>query len=162
MQRTRSSVFETIKDLIDGAVFFDLFAAAGGMGIEALSRGARLAHFVENHPTALALLRANLSACGIVEASYRIHPADALGFVEAGGLGERNGAIVFADPPYGGDIIPSLLANFERMAYDQAQLIVMEHRGRIDLAPFPGLSLEKEKVFGETRVTYLVPTRRRS
>jgi len=59
--RTRESVFNALQDEVRGAVFVDLYAAAGGVGIEALSRGASFVHFVERDAVALAALEENLA-----------------------------------------------------------------------------------------------------
>ena len=90
------------------AVFIDLFAGSGAVGIEALSRGARHAIFVENHPSGVALLRRNLKSLGIaVENGTGKFPGGAeillLDAVAALELLERRGTradFVFSDPPY--------------------------------------------------------------
>ncbi len=64
--RLRQTLFDILAAQIEDAVFLDLFAGSGAVGIEALSRGARHAIFVENHPAGLAVLRRNLASLDIV------------------------------------------------------------------------------------------------
>lgn len=75
----------------------DLFAGSGALGIEALSRGAREAHFVELASRSLAALRANLTAVGADDEAV-VHRGDAVKFAAKLGTGEFD--IAFADPPY--------------------------------------------------------------
>jgi 16S rRNA (guanine966-N2)-methyltransferase len=100
--RVRESIFDILESRFDlsGTVVADLFAGTGALGIEALSRGASQAIFVERHPLALAALRKNISA--LFGGSP---PATVVGqAVEPwleGGCGGRAGFdVVFADPPY--------------------------------------------------------------
>src|SRR5579859_1944240 len=74
--RVREALFSMLGE-IDGARVLDLFAGSGALGIEALSRGAASATFVEHAPPALAALRANLAALGLGERS-RVVDGDAL------------------------------------------------------------------------------------
>ena len=107
MQRTKSSVFETIKGSIPGCVYADLYCASGGMGIEALSRGAAFVHFVERDRRQLAALRENLDLCGVSSGAYRIHAMDVDEALSSSLKDAQDLQIVFADPPYGaGDLQP--------------------------------------------------------
>src|SRR6202046_3200410 len=63
--RLRETLFNVLAPRIEGAVFADLYAGSGAVGIEALSRGARLVYFVDRAPPAIAAIRANLAALGI-------------------------------------------------------------------------------------------------
>src|SRR5580698_829827 len=100
-ERLRESIFDILvhryADALDGARVVDLFAGSGALGIEALSRGASFALFVDNGSEARALLRANVEALGL-GGVMRIWRADAtkLGRAPAGGPF----ALAFVDPPY--------------------------------------------------------------
>lgn len=65
--RLRETVFNILQNEIEGSEFLDIFAGSGAMGLEALSRGASLAIFIENHPLAIRCLKANLKSLGIEE-----------------------------------------------------------------------------------------------
>ncbi|MGA8108481.1 MAG: 16S rRNA (guanine(966)-N(2))-methyltransferase RsmD [Acidobacteriaceae bacterium] len=97
--RLRETLFNVLAPRIGGAVFLDLYAGSGAVGIEALSRGAQEAIFVEQAEAALRTIRANLTALGI-RGGYALE-ARAVGaglrrLAEAG----RAADIVFLDPPY--------------------------------------------------------------
>jgi 16S rRNA (guanine966-N2)-methyltransferase len=97
-ERVREAVFSalTSMDAVDGARVLDLFAGTGAMGIEALSRGAATATFVDADETAIAMVRANLLRTGFTEQA-KVVRGDAVRFVET-----ASGAfdLVLADPPY--------------------------------------------------------------
>jgi 16S rRNA (guanine966-N2)-methyltransferase len=87
-----------VQPSLPGARVLDLFAGSGALGLEAISRGALLADFVEIHPRSLRALADNIDALGAKE-WVSIHRADALRFIEPLGAGAYD--VAFADPPYG-------------------------------------------------------------
>jgi 16S rRNA (guanine966-N2)-methyltransferase len=87
-----------LGDAIKGARILDLFAGSGSIGIEALSRGARYGDFVENNPSALHALKANIAKIRVGK-DARVFKQDAIQFVER--LPEGRYDVAFADPPYG-------------------------------------------------------------
>jgi 16S rRNA (guanine966-N2)-methyltransferase len=95
--RVREALFSILGDAVAGARVLDLFAGAGTLGLEALSRGAAAATFVESAPRALAALRANVEALG---ADAEIVRADALRWLRGASGGARQYDLVFLDPPY--------------------------------------------------------------
>jgi 16S rRNA (guanine(966)-N(2))-methyltransferase RsmD len=95
--RVREALFSILGAHVDGAVVLDLFAGSGALGIEALSRGAARATFVESAPPALRALRGNLTTLG---ADAEVVRADALRWLRAASGGERQYSLVFLDPPY--------------------------------------------------------------
>lgn len=95
----RERAFAVLGDLVKGARILDLFAGTGAVGLEALSRGARAAVFVERHRKAAALINANIEALEADEAA-RVIVGSALSTVRAlAARGERFG-LVWADPPF--------------------------------------------------------------
>ncbi|MBY0504858.1 MAG: 16S rRNA (guanine(966)-N(2))-methyltransferase RsmD [Bryobacteraceae bacterium] len=92
--RLRESLFSALGDRVEGSVFLDAYAGSGSVGIEALSRGAKRAVFVEKHPQALAALRTNLEKLGIGSRATVINSA------AARALRQQVADIVFLDPPY--------------------------------------------------------------
>jgi 16S rRNA (guanine966-N2)-methyltransferase len=95
----RKAVFDILQPQIQGAVFLDLFSGSGAMGIEALSRGAKKAIFVDSHPEAMRALRDNLSLLK-VETRAQVIQKDA--FKALTKLQEMHTIcdIIYADPPY--------------------------------------------------------------
>ena len=103
--RLRETLFNILATRIEGAVFADLYAGSGAVGIEALSRGARLVYFVDNAAPAVAAIRENLAALEI-RSGFKIESGNVSGalrrlseFSPDAGSDERC-AIIFLDPPY--------------------------------------------------------------
>jgi 16S rRNA (guanine966-N2)-methyltransferase len=154
MARTREALFSVLHGRVAGRAFVDLFSAAGGIGIEALSRGAQTAHFVERDRLALDLLRRNLDSCGVDGSRYSIHAEDVFGYLERGQLESIGDAIVFADPPYGGDDASGLAAHLRETEYNNVIVLILEHRDPIDAADLGALALWKTRKFGDTSLTF--------
>ena len=94
--RVREALFSALGD-VSGLTVLDLFAGSGALGIEALSRGAADAVFVEKARPALAVLRANLEALAI---DAEVHAGDAAAFVRNASREGRSYDLLFLDPPY--------------------------------------------------------------
>jgi 16S rRNA (guanine966-N2)-methyltransferase len=101
--RLRETLFNVLGDDVEGARFVDVFAGTGAVGIEALSRGAREAVFIENHGPAAALIRQNLDSLGI-RSGATVLPLDALRGLERLDAQQQSTKpgydFVFVDPPY--------------------------------------------------------------
>ena len=143
----REAVFNTLASHLDveGATVVDLFAGTGALGIEAMSRGAASAVFVERDRRAVAAIRANLAATGL--GSAEVHQAEAVRWL-AGSAG-RYFDIAFADPPYTWEAWPALLG---RLA---AGLAVLESDREVE--PAGGWRVLKVKRYGSTVVTLITP-----
>ncbi len=105
----RESLFNICQQQIDGATFLDLFAGAGAIGIEALSRGAKHVTFVENDRRSAHTIEKNLAALGVEEGTS-IYSTDVF---KALPLLKKPFTIIFADPPYDLGIGDRLLAYFD-------------------------------------------------
>jgi predicted RNA methylase len=112
------------RDLPEARVL-DLVAGTGALGLEALSRGAAAADFVENHPSALHALKANVAAMRARERT-RVFKRDAVPFVEA--LEEGVYDVVLADPPYGSVLAERVVRRWLEVAFARLD--------DLDLAPF--------------------------
>jgi 16S rRNA (guanine966-N2)-methyltransferase len=126
--RARQALFDMImhaywaEGVIQGATVLDAFAGTGALGLEALSRGAAAACFIERDHEALATLRANIAACGI-ESLCRVIPGDATR-PPAPATPCR---VVFLDPPYGQGLVPAALGALSARGWiAEAALIVAE------------------------------------
>jgi 16S rRNA (guanine966-N2)-methyltransferase len=143
-ERVREALFNALgsMDAIAGATVLDLFAGTGALGIEALSRGATTATFVDADPRAIAAIKANLQATGLAERA-RVVQADVVRF-----LTERPPSrvdVAFADPPYAFDGWGRLLEVLP------ARLVALEARSHIDLPA--GWRPLRSKRYGDTVVT---------
>jgi 16S rRNA (guanine966-N2)-methyltransferase len=127
-----------------GARVLDLFAGSGALGLEALSRGAQRAEFVELAPRSLATIQANASALGAGDAAV-IRRADALRFVAALEPGSYD--VCFADPPYGLNLATRVAERW--LASPFATLLGIEHR--VD-ETLPGRGDRRK--YGDTVITF--------
>jgi 16S rRNA (guanine966-N2)-methyltransferase len=145
--RVREALFSILGPVVDGARVLDLFAGSGALGIEALSRGAASATFVERDRRAAAAIRANLEG---LDADARVVVRDALAWLKSPPPGAAFG-LVFADPPY--DSAPRLAAALaERLppVVSEEALIVIESDKRNPL--LLELPLADERSYGNTRI----------
>jgi len=92
--RLREALFNVLAPRIEGATFLDAYAGSGSVGIEALSRGARHAIFVEKHFAAVKMIRGNLAALNVEDRATILERAS------LGVLGQLDADIYFLDPPY--------------------------------------------------------------
>ena len=101
--RLRETLFNILGPTVEGATFVDLYAGTGAVGIEALSRGARHAIFIEQHAPAVALIRRNLGSLGI-GAEAEILGMTVPRAIERLEARRVHGQFIFLDPPYAADI----------------------------------------------------------
>ncbi|HEY6129029.1 MAG TPA: 16S rRNA (guanine(966)-N(2))-methyltransferase RsmD [Candidatus Acidoferrum sp.] len=131
----RETLFNILGPRIEGSRFLDLFAGTGAVGIEAISRGAAFALFVENHSAALRLIRENLAALEI-QSQARIINSPA-GTAIAKLQAERADAFdfIFLDPPYGNekDYEATLRALEKSSLLTDSAVVVAEHHKKFDL-----------------------------
>jgi len=151
----RAALLDALAPRLAGARVLDLFAGAGGVGLEALSRGAAHATFVERDARAVAALRANVRALGL-ERRVRIVRDDAL---RALGRLARQGArfdLVFLDPPYASDVgLAALGALGAGAVTTPGALVVLQHpTRRPPPAAVGALRASRARRFGETTLTF--------
>ena len=156
-ERLRESIFDILAhrfaDNLVGARVVDLFAGSGALGIEALSRGANFALFVDNGAEARALLRGNVEALGLGGVS-RIWRADAtrLGKAPAGEPFD----LAFLDPPYAKGLAGPALAALLAGAWLRPDAIcVIEEAAKADIAVPEGFGLEDERSYGDTMIALM-------
>jgi 16S rRNA (guanine(966)-N(2))-methyltransferase RsmD len=156
MQRTKVSVFDSIAGRVVGGVFVDLYAGAGGVGVEALSRGAARVHFVESDPGAVRHLRDNLERCAMGADRAVVHAGAVIDFLRSGALREIGPDIVYADPPYDEGEIRVFLEFFNGIEYALDALLVVEHgRDTAGLDRFERLSVVEIRRFGRSCVSFI-------
>ena len=144
--RVREALFSILGD-VSGLRVLDLYAGSGALGIEALSRGAAAAVFVDSSQAAVTAIRRNLSDLGLDAAVRR---QDALAYLAAAAGGQPYD-LVFADPPYDSALraAPSLARQLPPVLSQDA-VIVTESNKRAPLElPFP---LLRERTYGDTRI----------
>jgi 16S rRNA (guanine966-N2)-methyltransferase len=149
----REALFNIVGDTVEDAAVLDLFAGSGALGIEALSRGAKHATFVEADAGAV---RAILDSLGRTGFTGR---AKVLRGRLPGALASVSGPfdLVFLDPPYDAENIPELLGQLRPFAMPAAT-IVYEHASRYNPPEHPpGLILTDRRVYGDSALGLYVP-----
>jgi 16S rRNA (guanine966-N2)-methyltransferase len=141
-EHVRAAMLDALEPDLADARILDLFAGTGALGIEAISRGAARADFVETRPSSLHALRANVALFRLRDRT-RIFKRDALPF--AGALLEDAYDIAFADPPYGSRMLDRVLDDWRARRF--SRILAVEHAASHDL-PRPNRRL----VFDETAV----------
>lgn len=148
--RVREAWMSMLLPALADARVLDLFAGSGALGLEALSRGAGHATFVERSGAALKVLRANIDALGAGPQCTVVRD-DAVAFIEGADAGAYD--IVLADPPYGTDAGATLARLFLRRPF--ADMLWIEHRAT---DPLPEADGSDTRRYGDTRITrYLRP-----
>ena len=149
--RVRESLFGLLGEL-EGASVLDLFAGAGGLGIEALSRGAAAAVFVERDGAAVKALRANLAALELDPEIAQVRREGVLMALRTAKAREETYDLVFIDPPYtqASDWGPELSAGLPALLRPAARVIVeTDRRTPLEL----GVKVERERRYGDTSIT---------
>ena len=176
MDRVRAAVFSSLGDLVPESRVLDLFAGSGALGIEALSRGARSAVFVEHHGPTASVIRRNLQSTKL-EGS--VQQMDAFRFLDL--YGGDGFDLIFADPPYLKEIPPTAstgnTGNRQAPVQQPANLadLILSHPGMKTTAatallvlecerrqPLPSLGeweILSDRNYGESRILLLRPAR---
>ena len=156
--RVKQTLFAILEPDLPGARVLDLFAGSGAGGIEALSRGAASAVFVEKDPDAASVIKANLRATSLAGPDAQVVRADALAWLGRGPFSGPPFDIVIVDPPYAEtDVLTRALA---ALGSPDAPLapgarVVAKHFWR-DRPPdrIGLLASERDRRFGETALTF--------
>lgn len=155
--RIRKSLFDLLEhsprvgQALTGASVLDLFAGTGALGLEALSRGAAAAAFVERDPAVASVLARNIAGLG-EQHRARILRTDALRLPAAGFAAE----FVFVDAPYGEGLAAPALAGARAAGWVAAAGIAAVELGRREAFPVPdGCRFIDERAYGTTRICLL-------
>ena len=151
--RVRQALFDMLlhapwagRETLEGAHVLDLFAGTGALGLEALSRGAAHATFVEQDRAALAALRANIAACRADE-RCTVLAIDALAIPRG-----TQAALVFLDPPYGKDLVRRAMARLHAAGRLAPDALAVAETGRDEPTPTEH-KLLAERTHGAARLT---------
>jgi 16S rRNA (guanine966-N2)-methyltransferase len=152
--RVRESIFSILGDRIAGSRILDLYAGTGAMGLEAMSRGAQSAVFIERDPLAVGSLKENILACGF-QGRTVVTRSPVVPYLRSADFG-TGFDVVFADPPYGGrEATLTLMALAKRAKSLQGCLIVLEHaREDAVTSPLPDLQVVENRRYGSTALTF--------
>jgi len=157
MDRVKAAIFSSLGDAVAGARVLDLFGGSGALGIEALSRGASLAVFVEEDLQSTEMIERNLAKTKL---EGRVRQQDVFDFLRHAG-GAETFQIIFADPPYEktkhvdsyteklvtNEVLPRLL--------DSRGVFVLEKRPVETLPEMKFWRMVRQKTYGATEVLFL-------
>ncbi|MBW2544229.1 MAG: 16S rRNA (guanine(966)-N(2))-methyltransferase RsmD [Deltaproteobacteria bacterium] len=152
--RVRESLFDILPS-IEGMLFLDIFAGAGSVGIESLSRGSAGVVFIEKEPLHAVALRKNLSLCGFDKISEVIVSTAENGIRVLSGR-SRYFDVVFADPPYDKGLAAKtlcLLGECDLISRDG--VLVIEHSFREDVVAGNEFDLTDQRRYGDTVISFL-------
>lgn len=143
----KEAVFNIIRDDVEGRKVLDLFAGTGQMGIEALSRGAASAVFVDSSAESLKIVKENLKLCGFEAQAVR---SDALTYLKHCGKFD----IIFIDPPYDAGLYePVLNAIYQIDILSENGIIIVESRRECELpAPVAPYVPLREYNYGKVKI----------
>ena len=155
--RVREALFSMLTArgaLFPGASILDCFAGAGSVGIEALSRGATAAVFIEQSPAVAKVLRDNLRSLGVGANAARVVEADVAKALPR--LAGRRFDLVAIDPPYGLGLLPPTLARLASLGLVAKDgVVVAEIESGVALAPDdvpPSFTCLTDRTYGQTRI----------
>jgi len=151
--RVREALFSVLGD-VTGALVLDLYAGTGALGIEALSRGAKRAVFVENARPALEALRRNLDALNLRQVTSVV--AAPVAKALRGLTAETRFDLVLVDPPYADldDAVKALQALVRAGHCSADARVVLEHASRDSGPEIDGLEFEMTRRYGDTSVSF--------
>ena len=162
MDRVKGAIFSSLGDQVIGARVLDLFAGAGGLGIEALSRGATSVLFIDHERQAINAIEKNLKKARV---DGKTRQQDVFDFLQRlPSLGKFD--LIFADPPYeqmssGEKFTDQLLANNSLPTLlDDGGIFVLEKKPEEALPEIPLWTLVRQKTYGATEVLFLATDRR--
>lgn len=153
--RIKETLFNMIQSKVPECIFIDLFAGSGGIGIEALSRGASHAYFVENGKDAASCIQENLSFTKFAD-SATLLKQDV--FTALSAIREKEAGIIFMDPPYGSGIHKMLLQALSAQPYvTENTLLIMEAKKdtSFEFAKEDGFEVIKEKIYKTNKHVFL-------
>ncbi|MBE5827133.1 MAG: 16S rRNA (guanine(966)-N(2))-methyltransferase RsmD [Butyrivibrio sp.] len=153
--RIKETLFNMIQNQVPGAVFADLFAGSGGIGIEALSRGARKAYFIENAQNAYKCILQNLKTTHFEEVSTVLKQDVVLGLRN---IHEEEVDVIFVDPPYHGELYERTLSQLAQMPYvTENTMIIVESAVDMDFSFAEGYGFEvrREKNYKTNKHVFL-------
>ena len=163
MDRVKAAIFSSLGDAVAGARVLDLFAGSGALGIEALSRGASFAMFVEEDRQSAEMIERNLAKTKLKGSVRQQDVFDFLRHIS----GTETFQIIFADPPYEktkhGDSYTEKLVTNEVLPrlLDSSGVFVLEKRPAETLSEMQLWRLVRQKTYGATEVLFLSAIRNR-
>lgn len=156
LDHIKEALFNIIAGTVDGAKVLDLYAGTGSFGIEALSRGASSAVFVEQERAAFEALKRNLKKTGF-EDSSRMSRLSVQAFLAGQTAGDERFDLIFLDPPFRISLI-EIRTVFDVLQQadliDESAMVILRVNSKRDVQTSPGFDLEKDRTYGDSRLLF--------
>ncbi len=153
--RVKESLFSILGDRVRAGWFLDLYAGSGAIGIEALSRGASGAIFIDNSRAAVRILKGNLDRVDL-ESKAEVYATDVLRGIAALAARDMEFSCIFLDPPYDqGKVTPTLMALSQACLVAADTIVVAEHsQGETVPEQVDSLDKVRVQVYGDTVLSF--------
>ena len=148
-ERQRNSLFNIIRDDLEGSEVLDAFAGTGAVGFEALSRGASRVTFVENDREAQAAIAKNIATLGLEDRAQLVR-ASVASWCDA--AGDKKFDLIIADPPYNDTQFSTVSQLFELLK--PSALMILSHPGRSESPTRPGVVVVDNRSYGTVALTF--------
>jgi 16S rRNA (guanine(966)-N(2))-methyltransferase RsmD len=163
MDRVKTALFDILAPEILGMRVLDLFAGVGSVGIEALSRGAAAATFVERSPEAFRLVRENLAITGLSDRAEVLR-TDAFAYLQQAAASGRRFDLIYVAPPQYEGLARQALAQLDSAPLtDPDGLVIVQihpqERGELDNLPLTRLRRYDERKYGSTLLLFFTDDR---
>lgn len=154
--RLRESIFNILSSRVHEAIVLDLFAGTGALGIEAVSRGAEYAVFIDNSPGALAVIARNIEACAYSRPT-KVIKWDISKNLNCIKSSSRPFNLIFIDPPYNRNLIkPALRSLYRSNSLAKGACVVIEHAATEPIpANLEAFEIDHQRKYGKTLVSFL-------
>ncbi len=156
--RVKEAIFSVIQFDIEGRMMLDLFAGSGQMGIEALSRGAAKAVFVDSSANAIAVIKENLKSCDLMKSAVVVQSEAKMYLNGCASAGKDKFDVVFLDPPYNQGVLQDVLPYVANIMKDSGVIICESSLDDKLPETAENFAISKEYRYGKIKVTfYRVP-----
>ncbi len=151
--RIKESIFNMLASDLGDSCFLDIFGGTGAIGIEALSRGAREAYFIENSSKSVKILKSNVKATRLTGAV--VLEMDFKLALHSLGKEQKKFDIIFMDPPYHKGFVSEVLELIKEHKLLNPEGFIVIEQSEKDPDDFQGFSIFKEKKYGVTKIYFL-------
>ena len=154
--KVREAIFNIIGQDLSGSRVLDMFSGTGALGIEALSRGATFAVFVDHAKQSLALIEKNLALCGYEQSGHVCKWDLSKGLPKSRFFLDATYDLVFLDPPYRTDLAAGLLEKLSGSEQlEPGAIIVYESARTVETSHIVPLQLTETRIYGDTKLNIL-------
>lgn len=154
--RVKESLFNILRDVVDQAMVLDLFAGTGSLGLEALSRGARHAVFIDQSIASISMIKVNAAHTKLTGYT-ELYKGDVLKALDKLAAAGRTFDLIFCDPPYNKGYAARVLAKLSTGLVSEQGIVVLEHSRHENIDDhYNQLFLKRSERYGETVIRFFI------